>query len=521
MRSSNGTWSHRAAYAALVLVCTAFIGHGLFYLFVQDDAYIFFRYSENWINGFGPVWNEGERVEGYTSPAWLTIMTISRLAFGSFEPGVHVISLSFGVTALLLLFTLTRAVTRDAWAGLAAALLMASDRTFAIWSTSGMETRLFGLLVLGAALLIWRQWHRPVSNGESFVLGPVLFLLCLTRPEGFLFAGSLLLFLLLARPSVFRSRWVFGGLALWILGIVGHLCWRMNYYGDPLPNTFYAKVPGFDFRSGATFLADFTTSFPLFGLAAAMAVLYHIGTALIERKPSFTSALSVIIVAYMAYVVAIGGGFMEFRMLDAVMAPASVLIVAAMWALFRRLIPKMASVSALAVVIVASTIGLNNGMAFEDRDHSVMTRSEMWEDSTKAWILIGQFFGRTVLPTESLATTAAGAIPYYSKIRCLDQLGLNDRFIAHSAPATGNTVGHRKMASEAYLAQREITFVIGHPRLYLQPKIEYLRPEEFFIRVDDPSGVSFYLAVRTTVDRAAVISSLRGRGVQVVDPGQS
>ncbi len=509
---------NRAAWVALVLVCTAFVAHALYYLFVQDDAYIFFRYSENWINGWGPVWNQGERVEGYTSPAWLGILTLLRLATGSFEPGVHVISLGFGIGVLILLFMLAGAMARDAWAGLAAALLMASDRTFALWSTSGMETRLFGFLVLGSALLVCRKFQNRVSMAEDFLLGPALLLLCLTRPEGFLFAGLMILFLLTSRPAAMISRWGLSGLALWAAGVGVHLWWRWSYYGDPLPNTFYAKVPGFDFHSGFSFVADFATSFPIFSLAAILAVLYHFVVALVTRAPTFNSALSTIIVVYLGYIMAIGGGFMEFRMLDVVMAPASVVIVTAVWPLFRRMTPKMVSVSAFAIVVMAAAVGLNDGMQFEDRPHSVMTRSEMWEDSTKAWILVGQFFGRSALPGESLATTAAGAIPYFSKIPSLDMLGLNDRFIAHLPIAEVGGVGHRKLAPETYLAQRKITYVIGHPRLYLQPKTEWLRPGEFFVQVEDPSGITFFLAMRTTGDRQTLITSLRGRGIMVVDP---
>ncbi|MCK5378343.1 MAG: hypothetical protein KAJ78_03020, partial [Acidobacteria bacterium] len=378
-------------------------------------------------------------------------------------------------------------------------------------------TRLFGFLVLGAALLVWRRCQDQVSRAEDFLLGPTLLLLCLTRPEGFLFAGLMFLFLLVSCATALRSRWSLGGLALWAAGVAGHLWWRWSYYGDPLPNTFYAKVTGFDFRSGITFMADFANSFPVFGLAAILAVLFHLGAALIKWTPTFSSALSAIIVVYSGYVVAIGGGFMEFRMLDAVMAPASVLIVTAVWTGFRRLIPTMAAIPALAVVLVAATVGLNSGMQFGERPHSVMTRSEMWDDSTRAWVLVGHFFGRTALPSESLATTAAGAIPYYSGIRCLDQLGLNDRFIAHSSSPEGGGVGHRKRASEAYLAQQEITYVIGHPRLYLQPKVERLQPGEFFVRIEDPSGIIFFLAVRTMLDREALMASLRDRGVFVVD----
>jgi hypothetical protein len=37
---------------------------------VMDDAFITFRYSENFANGFGLVYNRGEYVEGYTNFLW-------------------------------------------------------------------------------------------------------------------------------------------------------------------------------------------------------------------------------------------------------------------------------------------------------------------------------------------------------------------------------------------------------------------------------------------------------------------
>jgi hypothetical protein len=38
-----------------------------YFRFTSDDAYISFRYAQNLADGHGPVWNPGERVEGYTT----------------------------------------------------------------------------------------------------------------------------------------------------------------------------------------------------------------------------------------------------------------------------------------------------------------------------------------------------------------------------------------------------------------------------------------------------------------------
>lgn len=508
----------RALIAGLLaLIGIGFISHSLVYRFTQDDAYIFFRYAEHWIQGHGPVWNVGERVEGYSSPLWLAVVTVAGRCFGTFEPAVHVISIAFGVAALGALFLLTASMTRSAWAGLAAALLLASDRTYALWSTSGMETRLFSLLLVVSALLVRRGSSGRLSSIERWLPGPVLALLCLARPEGALFAGFFVLFLILRRRSVPFDRRIWISLGTGGAALAAHLFFRRLYYGDFLPNTFYAKVPGLDPSSGTAYLTDFARSFPLISLAAALGLLAHLGLAVVRRRWTFGSLLAVTTVAYLAYVVAIGGGFMEFRFLDPVITLTVVLFVTALWTVHRTSRHRLAPILTATVVILLATVGLNHGMQFEDRDHMVMNRSEMWHESTRVWSMIGRSFGRFARPEESLATTAAGAIPYFSKLRALDQFGLNDAVIAHAPPFEDNAVGHRKRATEAYIREKGITFVIGHPRVYGRPDAGALRPGEFFIRIDDPSGVSFFLAVRTTQDRRALIESLRKRGVTVVE----
>ena len=42
---------------------------------VSDDAYITARVIENFINGYGPVYNIGERVQVYTHPLWFLLLS--------------------------------------------------------------------------------------------------------------------------------------------------------------------------------------------------------------------------------------------------------------------------------------------------------------------------------------------------------------------------------------------------------------------------------------------------------------
>lgn len=42
---------------------------------VSDDSYITFRTVDNIVNGYGPTWNTTERVQAYTHPLWMLLMT--------------------------------------------------------------------------------------------------------------------------------------------------------------------------------------------------------------------------------------------------------------------------------------------------------------------------------------------------------------------------------------------------------------------------------------------------------------
>ena len=55
------------ALFALVLVRTAWI---------CDDAYISLRTLDNFVHGFGLRWNVAERVQTFTHPLWLFLLTI-------------------------------------------------------------------------------------------------------------------------------------------------------------------------------------------------------------------------------------------------------------------------------------------------------------------------------------------------------------------------------------------------------------------------------------------------------------
>ena len=67
----------------LCIAVAALLLAGLyFYHYLPDDTFITLRYAKNILEGRGFVFNEGERVEGYTNFLWLMIITLAgRLGF--------------------------------------------------------------------------------------------------------------------------------------------------------------------------------------------------------------------------------------------------------------------------------------------------------------------------------------------------------------------------------------------------------------------------------------------------------
>jgi hypothetical protein len=69
------------------------------------------------------------------------------------------------------------------------------------------------------------------------------------------------------------------------------------------------------------------------------------------------------------------------------------------------------------------------------------------------WITLGRFL-KQKYPGKTLAVCATGKIPYFSDLRVIDMLGLNDTFIAHKAIHTQSYLpGHNKFDPDYILSR--------------------------------------------------------------------
>jgi arabinofuranosyltransferase len=203
-----------------------------------DDSYITYRYAEHLAHGLGAVYNPGERVEGYSSPLWMTALA------AGVRLGLHTEPLSKAigvVTVLISLVTIYVALQRARVGTLLAGaivLLVASLPSLHLYTTSGLETVAMGGALVAATAGVGALEHTRLKRP---VLTIALLASATLRPE-----GAVLAFVALAAWSIWGGEsdpWPLAVLIAVALGAL--LMTRHAYYGTWVPTTFHVKPPPF------------------------------------------------------------------------------------------------------------------------------------------------------------------------------------------------------------------------------------------------------------------------------------
>jgi len=293
---------------------------------ITDDAYISFRYARNLVDGLGLVFNAGERVEGYTNLLW-TLWCAGAIRLGidprpwSLFWGIA----AFGASIALLALNhsaLRRALRISAFSLPLAAAIAALHGEWVLYATGGLETAWFTLLALVGFVLL--AGTGECSGRRAVAAGVVFALASLTRPDGVIFAFLGGLFVIWDAATSHRSwpgaaaRYAAGFVTLWLPVTL----WRVGYYGDFFPNTYYAKSAYLSWISqGWIYVRLFFFKYwillpalPLawFAVARWKQTAAEHGQRLLLRQ---TLLASVFVLGYTAYVIKVGGDFMFGRFL--------------------------------------------------------------------------------------------------------------------------------------------------------------------------------------------------------------
>ncbi|NSW51799.1 MAG: hypothetical protein HPY85_04795 [Anaerolineae bacterium] len=315
LAGTTGRFSWIVACAVIVFVAIV-----LNRAWMCDDAYITLRVVDHWVSGYGLRWNIAERVQVFTHPLWMLLISI--LYVFTREAYLTVLLLSLLISCATVLVIISAFGTKP-WAVALGILLLGYSSAFVDYSTSGLENPLSHLLMAIFLSLYFRD-QDALRHGKVMWVSLIAGLMGLNRLDT----------LLISLPMVFLVAWRERGnkKVAWQLLVGGMpvlfwLIFSIIHYGFLLPNTYYAKTGSFLTTAqllgqGVRYVAHTVRNDPI----TAIVILIGIAKAVVSKN-KFRIVAMISTVAYLVYVISVGGDFMGGRFFSILLLIAVVQII--------------------------------------------------------------------------------------------------------------------------------------------------------------------------------------------------
>lgn len=449
--------NNRHFIIAFLIISIVFILHSIYLSVPAEDAFISFRYAKNLANGTGLVWNVGEKpVEAYTNFLWIILCSAGLYAGINLILFSQVIGIISGLFVLLYSYLFCKRVLGfKNYTSLLPPVLLAFSGPLAVWSSSGMEMSLFAFFILAACY--YSALTIKTGNSNLIFLSSIFCLLAtLTRPEGFGIFFLLFAFQIL-KNKIFRKIYpiLILGFLIYFIPFLIYYIWRVDYYGELLPLTFYAKTGGtfLQWLRGLKYLIFFSFHFilpllPLFFLFAwekisgIKKISFSIKYLTEERIKEYQAIalLSYVILSYVFYIVFVGGDYMAMYRFFVPVLPMIYILFAGM---YNNLIDDLVLIPKKKYLLVIIIFIAMSGTFIQSTpvekfffSKPAITHGQYGGVLSERWhvnrlSLIGKFFNDYKnSENESLATDAIGAISFYSSMKIYGLHGLDDPEIA-------------------------------------------------------------------------------------------
>ncbi|MCK4461922.1 MAG: hypothetical protein KAW46_08955 [candidate division Zixibacteria bacterium] len=414
--------------------------------FIQDDAYISYRYVANFLNGHGLVYNIGERIEGFTNFGWVIYLILAGAMKLDFILVSRLTGLAFGAGLIILTYALARHLfaRKDFWLALLPVYLVAANPGLAYWSPAGLETTCFAFTTLAALYCYLRR---------SRWLPLWLMVSVWVRPEGALVAGMLVLIEAITERRLPR----FTGRAV-ILALILSLpfaLFKVIYYGSIFPNPFFAKTGArLDYlTAGFEYAGKFFADCGFYGLGLLLPLIFW------NRMSRAFRAVWLFVILYVLYIVVVGGDVLKvYRFFVPLFGGVALLTALSLRLVAENLAPKTRNMVyfLVGVPLLAATVWLPwNHVNTYNTNEKLFTRKMQF---------MGQQMRQADSTDFSVAVPTIGIFGYeLLGHEVIDMLGLTDSTIArHSEPpiAGMTTTWKERKHNTKYLLTRAPDYIV-------------------------------------------------------------
>jgi arabinofuranosyltransferase len=433
----------------LLLVAVAvglFVWSALQLDFVQDDAYISYRYVANYLHGHGLVYNVGERVEGFTNFGWVVYL----LLWGSWGLNFLLVSKLTGYVLGGALVVISYLIAKEVlgekggWYAVLVGYLVGINQSVAYWSPAGLETAAFSVAV-GLSMYWW------VRRSWLLIAGMVLSVWF--RPEGAVVCGVLLIAEGIVEKRIPKFT-LYSLMAAFVLSLP-MLGFKLGYYGGILPNPFYAKTSFHldQVVNGWEYTWQFLQHYGFYGLGLIVPLAFYGKLTASQQKVWW------LVLGYMAYITLIGGDVLKVhRFYIPVVGASALLAVLSVWVALRR----SSSVVQYASLVLA-------GLGLVTLTWVLPAKVvETFNKNEKGLIYNQRFLAGALKTADSskfvVATTTIGVFGYeLLDHTVIDMLGLTDTTIARHPEALTHdmqTTWKERRYNSAYLLSRAPDYIV-------------------------------------------------------------
>jgi hypothetical protein len=427
-------------YSSLFIYRSSVLIDGDRYFSLFDDAMVSMRYASNIIAGNGFVWNGGgEKVEGTTNLLWTLYMALCHLVPIS-ESKVGLVVQLTGILILIITILVTSRLAatisdNSPFVVITSAFLTAFCYPLIFWTLRGMEVGFLTFLVTSALFFTIRALSTSQFSYLQYVLLGIGILTRLDMTIPFL----VILFFSAFVDKQHRSKHVWIGLLILSVAVGSQTLWRLYYFGEWLPNTYYLKLTGFPFvprlLRGLWVTLQWLVVFVPIAFLLPSAVLFSL-----NKRLGLLFAIPLSQVLYNIYV---GGDAWErlgFANRYFTIAMPSIILLMAFtidklcflakpknnpWPLlsaYREVVTKIFAVAAVFFAL--------NGLPYETSVLGMSLVKPLYVDYDIQKIREALWLKGNSKADATIAVYSAGTLPYFAHRPTIDILGKSDKYIS-------------------------------------------------------------------------------------------